>query len=824
MWVKIADLGSGWRLMRQRPLLSLVAVLSLALAIGANTAVFSAWQAVMQSRLPVWQPDRLVAVFNQAPTVPGTGDMPVSHLDYLDYAAEPAIFSGSYALYQTPVALGTQGTAVQVTADVVSGSYFDVLGVRPALGAVFHASDTRADGSGALVVLSHDFFERHFAGRRAVVGSTLTLNHASFTVAGVAPAGFSGTNTLAAPDLWAPMSLHRVLLPGPRETYYMARNAQFFSVVARLQPGVTLAQARAAVRLTGERLARVYPKSDALLTATALPLLAAGIDPNQRPLFSLAFAVMLAVVGMVLLIACANIANLLLARAHARRQEMAVRMALGASRGRLMGQMLGESLLLGAAGGAAGLLLAEVAERELWAHRPAALAGAAIGLGLDGGVLAFTLGTALVTTLLFSLAPALLAARVEPQQALREREAGGRTRLWRSLLLAGEAGFSITVLILAGLFLSSLRHLQAASPGFDSAHVAALHFDLSATGFALGAPGAPARLISFERALLQRVRAMPGVASAALASGLPMAAMSEQRGYQRYEQAATVNQEMRVASIECISPGAFFRTMGIPLVEGRDFLPTDDAAAPRVMIVNQTLARMAWPGQDPIGKRILFHEETAPTTVVGVARDSAYESLTEGKVAFAYLPLAQEPDTALGLAVRSAGPPAAVMEEMRRAVEAANPTLAISKLQPAAAAIAQSLWAAHMGAMLLALLSALATLLAAIGLYGVAAYEVRQRWRELGIRVALGASRRRVFASVLRRGLTPVLLGLAAGVAAAIALGRLARALLFGVGPANPAIVLGYAALFVAIACCALAQPAWTAARADPAAILKEAL
>lgn len=808
--------------MRQHPLVSVVAVISLALAIGVNTALFSVWSAVMRHEVPVQNPAGLVEVYNLAPSIPGTGYMPLSHLDYLDYAREP-VFSGAYELYQTPVAIGTRGTAVQVIADVVSGSYFDVLGLRPALGSFFHADQTRADGAGALVVLSHDFFDRQFGGNRAILGTTVTLNGTNFTVLGIAPTGFSGTGTLESPALWAPMSMHRTLLPGSVEGYFMARNAQFFSVAGRLRPGVTFAQAVAAVRLTGQRLAREYPKTDSLLTATAMPLLQSTLDPNQRPIFSLAFTIMLAVVGLVLLIACANIANLLLARAHMRRREIAVRLALGASRRQLLRQLLGESLLLALAAAGCGLLVAAAVQRALWAYRPEALQSTAIHLSLSPGVLTFTLILAVLTTVLFGLAPALLAARVEPQQALRGPDGTGRHGRRHGLLLAVEAGFSVTLLVLAGLFLASLRHLESAPPGFDTTHLASLHFDLAVTGFHLTAPGATARLVNFERELLERVRRQPGVAAAAIAGGTPMAATNEERGFQVFGQRQYVNTQMHVASIECICPGSFFRTMGIPLLEGRDFQTSDSAHAPRVMIINQTFARESWPGQDPIGKRIIFHDESKPTTVIGVARDSAYTSLTEGPVTFAYLPLAQEPATALGLEVRSQGPATTVLAEMRWAVEAVNPELAVTQLQTAAAVVNQSLWAERMGALLLALLSALATLLAAIGVYGVSAYEVQQRWRELGIRMALGASRGRLFRSVLGRGLMPVLLGLAGGIVAALVMGRLAASLLFGVNPANPYIAVGYAALFLGVACLALLMPARAATRSNPATVLRDA-
>jgi putative ABC transport system permease protein len=819
----IADLGHAWRVLLQRPWLSLAAVLSLGLAMGGATAVFGVWHAVMRYQMPVRRPDRLVAVYNLAPTVPGTGYMRVSHLDFLDYADEKQVFSGAYALFQNPVALGLPGRSVRVIADVVSGGYFDILGVRAARGALFHAAQTGVDGAGALAVLSQDFFERQFGGNPAVLGTPILLNGSTFTVIGVAPAGFAGTGALQAPDLWAPMSMHAALLRGPVDSNYLARNAQFFGVVARLRPGATQEQARVAVRLMGERLAREYPKTDRLLTATTLPLPQTGIDPNQRQLYTLAFAVLLSVVGLVLLIACANVSGLLLARVHGRRHEIAVRMALGATPGRLLRQHLAESLLLGLAAGATGLALAVVAQRALWAYRPAAVERAAIQAGWGGPVTWFAAGLVLFTTLLSGLAPALLAARSHPAPVLRTPSGdGGHHARLRAWLLCGETAFSITALILAGLFVASLRHLRATGAGFDAPRLAGVQFDASGAGFSLTSADAQSRLLNLDRALLDRVSQLPGVVSATVAGGAPMAATSGRRGFRLFEQAGTPDQGWRIVNLESIWPGSFFRTMGIRLLAGRDFLPTDNARAPRVMIVNQTMARTLWPGQDALGKRIIFHDEDAPTTVVGVVHDSIYDSLTEGPITFAYLPLAQEPVTALGLAVRSSGTPAALLPELTRAVAEVNPELATWQARTATTAIAGSLWAERMGAILLSLLSALATLLACIGIYAAAAYAVRQRWRELGIRMALGATRRRLFASVLGAGLLPVAGGLVAGILAALALGRLSRSLLFGVGAGSPAIVLGYAMLFVGVAILALMYPARTATRADPAAVLRE--
>lgn len=818
----LQDLRGALRMGRTHPGLCAAAVLSLALALGANLAIFTVWNAVMLRRLPVSHPDRLVGVFNLAPTVPGTGYMRVSHLDFLDYSANRRIFRDAYASRQFPAVLTQAAASSQVTVDTVSGNYFDVLGVGASQGRVFHSAETATDGAGALVVLSRGFFERQFGGNPGLIGSTIRLNATNFRVIGVAPAGFDGTDRLAGPDLWAPISMHRALFPSGLELGFAQRNAQFFSVVARLQPGVSVEQAAAAVEVTARRLAQAYPASDALLTATVMPLRESGLDPNVRAQYQRAFTFILLVVGLVLLVGCANVANLLLARAVERRGEMAVRQALGASAARLRRQLLTEALLLSLLAGALGLILARWSLALLWAHRTPALAQLPISVSLDARVIAWALGLTLLTTLLFGLAPALQASRLDPARQLHAAASHGGSRTGARLnawLVAGETALALAALIVSGLFLASLGRQQATDPGFAAAHLAGLRLDLSPSGFHLDQPGAANLLTSLQRKILDRVRALPGVQAATLASGLPMAPSYEGHGYLPAENPA---QPMRVVWIEGVAPGSFFRTMGLDLIEGRDFLPSDSAAAPHVMIVNQTMARDAWPGRDPIGQRVQFHKVPYTVQVVGVVRDSKYFSLTEAPLDFAYQPLAQDPVTALGLTVRAQGSPAAVLPAVERTVRSVAPDLALSAAQPAEAVIATSLWQARMGAWLLATLATLASFLALIGLYGVTAFSLRQRTRELGIRAALGANRAALYRLVYRQGFIPVLGGLTAGSLVALALGRLAARLLYGVTPGDPRTYALAAGLFVVAAAAALYFPARRAAAADPLRILRE--
>ncbi|MGH9520526.1 MAG: FtsX-like permease family protein, partial [Terriglobales bacterium] len=369
---------------------------------------------------------------------------------------------------------------------------------------------------------------------------------------------------------------------------------RLFGVVGRLQPGVSQNQALAAVRITADQLEKSYPVDNAGQTATLLPLLESNISPNVRGQFVLAFAMMMGVVGLVLLIACANVANLLLARAVSRYREIAVRMAMGATRARLIRQLLIESMLMGLIAGGVGLLLARAARDLLWANRPAALANTALNLSLDTRVLLFALGISLLTGILFGLAPAMVSSRLDLIASLKERGqpavSGHRPFSLRGLLLIGEVGFSLVALIVAGLFLASLRNIQSTNPGFDAAHVASLQFDMAATGFDLNRPGAADQLLTFERQVISRADTLPGVTSATLASGTPMAASSFARSYLREGETPRPGQARTFVNVESIAPSSYFRTMGIPLLEGRDILPTDLATSQKVMIVNQSWA------------------------------------------------------------------------------------------------------------------------------------------------------------------------------------------------------------------------------------------
>ncbi|HXR97115.1 MAG TPA: ABC transporter permease [Terriglobales bacterium] len=825
------DIKSGWRVLWKNPALSLIAILSLALAIGANTAIFTVYNAVLLHTVPVSDPSTVVQLFTQdkgANNNLGAGGnfLGVSYLNYLDYAKDTDVFSGLYAVGGVAPAMTYKDETEQIAAQIVTGNYFQVLGVPAAIGRTFTAQETAADGQGALIVFSHEFFERRFGGDRSLIGQLVSLNHHDFMVAGVAPAGFNGTATLGGPEAWVPMSMHDVLLTGPFKAFYNERRPRVFNAFGRLKPGVTLAQADAAVLVTSHQLAQQYPADNRAQSAMVLPLSQTTIAPGQRQQFVLAFSMMLAVVGLVLLIACANVANLLLARGMARQREIAVRLAMGATRNRLVRQLLAESILMALIAGMAGLVLARFFRDLLWAHRPAGLANSTLDLSLDLRVLLFALGISLLTGILFGLAPALRSTRLDLIAQLKERSepaaSGQQAFSLRGLLLIGEVTLSLIALIGAGLFLTSLRNLQKADPGFDAAHIASLRFDLGAAGFDPSKPGAQLLFDQFEKQTLDRVRALPGVASATIASGTPMAASGFARSFLREGETPNPGRASQFVSVESITPGNYFDTMRIPLLSGRDFTPNDSENTQKVMVVNQTMAKQVWPGQDPIGKRLRFTGDTDYTQVVGIARDSKYFTLSENPTPFAYFPLSQYPQTALGLTVRTLGAPSGVLQEMRAAMRAQDRTMPVTQVQVADDPIQQTLWPAQMAAYLLAALALLATILAAVGIYGVMSYAVRQRSRELGIRMAMGAAARDIFAMVIRNGMTLVGVGILAGILGALALGQVISTFLFGMKPADPVTFASYSLLFVLVALIASYFPARRATRVDPVVTLRQ--
>jgi predicted permease len=807
------DLLYALRGFRKNPTFTAVAIASLALGIGLNTAIFNLVSAVLLQPLPVRDPARLVSVFTSDRTNPGF--LYNSYPNYRDYRDRNTVFSG-LALY-TPIqaTLTGESESGDVQGQIASGNYFDVLGVKPVLGRTFLPEEDRVPGAQAVVVIGYAFWTRRFAASRSAIGATLGLNNRRYTIIGVAPKDFHGPNALVSTDLWVPMMMYPQMYP--MADWVDHRKALLFSVIGRLKDGVSRQQAQDNMQTLTAQLAREYPADNQGRTVTLLPLTESVIQPNSRGGFVLAGGVALGVSGLVLLIACANVANLLLVRAAARRKEMALRLALGVGRGRLIGQLITESALLSIAGCAAALVLARWGRDLLWTFRPPWMLSGEAVVRFDVRVLGFTLLIAVLATLVFGLAPAMGTAHTDLATELRERRspwtrAGHRVNV-RSLLVMVQVALSVVALTGAGLFLRSLRNAQAVDPGFDAAHIATLALNVKARGFT------EAEGREYYARVLERAGSLPGVAAATLAFNAPF----------NVYRARSISVEGRetgpgpgaVALIDLVEPG-YFQTLRIALLRGRAFTSGDSNAAPRVAVVNETMARRFWSGKNPMGARLRFFGESTPVEIVGVVRDSTYISLGEAPRLMVYLALRQNYLPAVTLWVRTTGEPEAMLGAVWREVRKLDRDVLLSDLQTAMQVSRESLWAPRLGAVLFTFFGALAGLLTVVGLYGVISYSVGQRTRELGIRMALGAQPRTVLRQVLAEGMILVFWGLMLGLVATITIGGVLDSLLFGVRARDP-LTLGLVMavlLVTALAACSL--PAVRATRIDPMVALRD--
>jgi predicted permease len=796
------------------PGFSLVAVLSLGLGIGANTAIFSLVNAVLLRPLPVSDPARLMAVSTTDQRNPG--NLPISHLNFKDLRAQNAVFTDMAAFTFNQVNYSAGRESEQVPVQVVTGNYFSVLGVQPALGRTF-LPDEEATAA-PVAVISDGFWQRSLGSDPQIVGKTLTFNRVAYTVVGVAPKHFVGTLLGGGPSAWLPMAQPRV----PQTAWWETRRGLFLFAVGRLKPGVTDKQAESNLKTVFANLAQAFPVDNKGRSAAVVPLLAARLDPNGRGGNEITrlSSLLMVVVGIVLLIACGNIANLLLARASKRRREIAIRLAMGAKRSRLIAQLLTESVMLSILGGGAGLLLAfwclsAVVAAELPLPFPADEA-----LALDPRVLTFTVALSLLTGILFGLAPALQASKADVVPVLKNElvPASGVARGLRGLLslrqalVAVQIALSVVSLIAGGLFLRDLRHAQAIDPGFITTGVLVGDFNLNREGYT------PERGAVFHDRLLERLRGLPGVQQAAIAQNPPLAG-----GLLRsvlMEGADTTTKDRVLVQVNAVSLG-YFQTMGIPVLRGRDFTAGDVATSPTVVVINETMAQQFWKGEDPIGKRFKWFGDSAYTTVVGVARDSKYNGVAEEPLPFIYQALKQGYTPEGTIHVRTAGDASTLASGVRQAIREIDSTLSMFDLRTLEEQVNQSLQQQQMNVILLTTFGGLALLLAAIGLYGVASYSVAQRTREIGVRMALGAQPASVLGLVLGNGLVLVGVGIAVGIAAALALAGTLGTLVASVNPRDPLTFIVTPAILGAIALMATYIPARRATRIDPLIALR---
>jgi predicted permease len=812
----LQDIRYAIRVLAKSPAFAAVAVLSLALGIGANTAIFSLLNALLLRPIPVRDPSALVSVFTTDQRNPG--NLPLSHLNYKDLRDQNQAFSGMAAFTFAQLNWSYNNAAEQELAQVVSGNYFSLLGVTMTSGRGFLPDeDVKAT---PVAVISHGFWERSLGSDPGIVGKTLTFNRQPFTVVGIAPKGFTGTLVGAGPSVWVPMSMHDLAQPG--FDWYEQRRGLFLFAFGRLKPGVPAAQAAANIRTIFAQLEQAFPTDNKGRSAETVPLLDARLNPNGQngaPVVQISL-ILMTVVGLVLLIACANIANLLLARASKRRREIAVRLALGAERVRLVRQLLTESVVLSLAGGALGVLL------SFWllAWLRAADLPLPVPVGdevtLDGRVLAFTALLSVATGVLFGLFPALQASRPDVVPILKNESApsGASARGvaallgMRQLLVVSQVALSLISLVAAGLFLRSLNDSHRIDPGFETRGVLVMTFNLGRDGYT------PERGRLFYERATERASVLPGVVHASVARNAPLAGGILRSVFPEGQD--TTTRDRVLVQVNSISPG-YLETLGIPLDRGRDFTSTDGPGAPLVVIVNQTMALRFW-GGDAIGKRFKFFGDTEFTTVIGIARDSKYNAVAEDPIPFIYQPLKQNYTPAATLHVRASGDAGGLTSAVRAAMRELDPTLSVFDVRTLEEQVSTSLAPLRINVIVLVAFGALALLLASIGLYGVASYSVAQRTREIGVRMALGAQRSSVLALVLGRALVVVGIGIVVGLVAAIALASLVPpALLSHTSSRDPATLAGTSVVLAIVALVAVYVPALRATRIDPLLALR---
>ena len=815
------DLKYGLRTLSRSPGFTLIAVLSLALGIGANTAIFTLTNAVFLNPLPIEDPSHVLQVFTVDHTtktvVANLTRTAVSFPNYKDFRDQNTVFTELAGFLQIGVTMTGRGDPQPGNAMLVSANYFDTLGVKAALGRTFSPGEDKQEGGNPLTVLSWAMWQKEFAGDPGVLGKTVEFNSVPYTVIGVTPPGFKGTLTVINPEIaFLPMSMHAQALPSAFEQLFNERRMRLINVLGRLKPEVSQAQATAAIATIATQLEHEYPVANRG-RGTELDTVANGalgfLPRNQLVLVSLALSF---VVGLVLLIACANLANLLLARSARRMREMGIRRALGAERGRLVRQLLTESLLLSVGGGLAGLLVGAAGSRLLWSFRPAGFQANSLQIGMDWRVFVFTAAVTVVTGALFGIVPAIRASLGDLGEVLKSGGGRGGTEAFtrsklRSAMVVGQVALAVVALAGAGLFIRSMAYLESTNPGFEAHNLLAFNFDFGAQGFNRE------RGRQFLDAVLEKARSVPGVHAAAVASNRPLGggllATTFKEGDEDPNRAMLIN-------LNAVSPD-FFDTMRIPVVDGRSLTPFDREGTARVAVINQAMAKFFWPGESAIGKRFRPAVEKDYIQVVGVCANAAVGAIGEQPQPVMYLPIAQRYQSAVALMVRTDANPSVVMPGVLKQVQALNRGMVLANPQTIQEEIGTGLWAPHMGAGLFGIFGLLALLLASVGIYGVIAYNVAQRTNEIGLRMAMGASPRDVLGLVVGQGMRLALIGIAAGALGGVAATRLLESLLFNVHGYDPLTYLSVSALIATVAFLAAWLPARRAMRIDPAMALR---
>ncbi len=813
------------RMLAKDPGFTALAVITLAIGIGLNSAVFSIVNALLLKPLPVAEPQRLASIYTLDPS-DYPSHLPMSFPDFEDLRRRTESYSQLIAFAMAPLVVEHDDQSRLVFSELATGNYFSALGIQPVLGRTFTEEDDRPGDGNAVAVLSHRTWQRRF-GAADVLGKTLRLNGQPFTVIGVAAPAFLGLTRIVTPELWVPMQMSVPLRAGaaivtgsatPGVDRLHDRGLRWHYTLGRLRPDVTFDQAAAEVEALGNRLRTAYPDSNKDLSLTLVPTSQVRLLPGLDAVIYSTSWVLLGLAALVLLIASANIANMLLARAVERRREIATRIALGASRGAVVRQLLIESLMLAIAGGGLGLLLALIVARTIRSVSLPLPLELTLDLSLDYRVVLFTFSVSTLTALAFGLAPAFESLRTDLSAALVGGSRGssgsrGKRRL-RSALVVAQVALSLLLLICAGLSVRSMMNAHRIDPGFDPSGVVVARLAPDRQGYG------PEQTEAFYRQLEDRVSALPGVRSVGYASHVPLSFEINGETIAAEGQESLPVEKWSPADDATVGPG-YFETMGIPLIRGRVFTDQDDRSVPGVVLVNETLAARMWPGSEAIGKRLLTEDDEEPFEVVGVVADGKYRTLGEAPRSYVYFALAQTEPGSRMLLVRVEGDPATALGAIRREVRRLDERIAVSGLETLEKKISRALLVPRLSAVLFGFFGAVGLLLASVGIYGVIAYNVSRRTREIGIRMAMGARSSSILGLVVREGFILTIAGIVLGVAAAAAVTRVLSAVLYGISATDVVTFALVPLFFVLVALVASGLPASRASRTNPVETLR---
>jgi putative ABC transport system permease protein len=778
---------------------ALMAVLTLALGIGSNTVIFSVVNAVLIQPLPFAEPDRLVWMWGNIRNAGNRAS--VSPPDFLDYRAQNSVFEhfGASFTVGTPINVTGDGEPERLNARIVTANYFDVLGVRLLHGRSFLAEEEQM-GRHRVVVLSYDLWQRRFGAERSIIGKEIVLNNESCTVIGVMPPDFRPPMRA---ELWLPIPFDN---PGMRQ-----RQSHFMRPIGRLKPGVTITQAKAEMDLIARRLEEQYPESNTGWSLRLVPLheqIVGNIRPTLR--------ILLGAVGFVLLIACANVANLQLARAASRRKEIAVRTALGATRWRVVRQMLTESLLIALIGGTIGVLIAAWGI-DLLVALSANNIPPTVRIGLDPIVFLFTLGITILTGVLFGLTPALQTLNVDLNETLKSEGRGAGESLQRnrtrSLLVILETAIAVVLLIGAGLLIRSLARLQNVNPGFDAENLLTFRLDLPEKKY-----DTPEKSAQFFSSVENRLSALPGVEAVGMTTELPLSGQPNDTGFIVEGRPPVRPNDRFGADFRRINRN-FFQAMRIPLLRGRHFTEQEVSTSAHVLIISENLAQAVFPNEDPLGQRILFGPDDRPREIIGIVGSISHRGLAFNKFPTIFLPM--HGTRWKNLVIRASGDPMSLVGALRGEIKSLDPELPLAGISPMRQLVYESAAEPRYRTTLISLFAAAALLLAAIGIYGVMSFATAQRTHEIGVRIALGAQQRDVLRLIIGQGMKLVVIGLAIGLTGALALSRVLSSLLFGVTATDPLTFILISLLLTFIALLACWIPARRAAKVDPMIALR---